>query len=107
MGILGSRKPKPTIAHPGAPQFYSYHQGPQYNGSGAGSLVFNPLFQLPGILFRGAGRLPRRQLNIFQGPLLNYSNAVPRTGYGGVPTGAIAFQPLMSVNPQVQQDESF
>jgi hypothetical protein len=107
MSIFGVRKPKPTIAHPGAPQFYSYHEGPTFHGSGAGKMVFNPLFQLPGILFRGAGRLPKRSFMVFQGPQLNYAQAVPNTGLGGVVTGSIALQPLLLANPQVQQSEVF
>jgi hypothetical protein len=87
------------ISHPGAPTLYSFHQGRLIN-NGAQTMAFNPLFQLPNIVFRGAGRVAG-SLNVMQYTQLNYNNSVPMSSFGGIQVGQIVGQPLLTQNPQL------
>lgn len=87
------------IASPSAPALYAYHMGEVYT-NGAMEMVFNPLFQLPGVLFRGSGRLAG-SLNCYQPNQVQYNNSVPTNSYGGTQAGGIALQGLLDEIPSM------
>src|ERR1700722_16460129 len=85
---------KQHISHADAPALYSYHNGPEYEPQGATKSVFNMLFQLPTLSFRGAARRAGA-LNVFQAKQAAYNNSVPVSGLGGTQAGFIVQQPLV------------
>ena len=85
-------KKKIRILHPLAQEFYSYHLGPRYD-PGAQAETFNPHFQNPVYLFRGAGRVAGA-MRVFEHPQRWFHQ---QTGINGVPTqaGFLRSQPLL------------
>lgn len=74
-------------------QLYNYHIGPRFD-PGAQAEVFNPLFTLPVIFIRGAGRIAG-SLRVTQHPAVWFTQQSGINGLGGVVPGQIIFQPLI------------
>lgn len=79
--------------HPLASEFYSYHLGTRFD-PGAQAEAFNPHFQNPVYLFRGAGRVAG-SLRVFEPFPQRWFRQ--QTGIVGVPTqaGFLRSQPLL------------
>lgn len=94
---------KNRIAHPTLPNYFAIHKAPVYDDGGVGGLIVTSLQQLPGVIAFGTGKVPRNAgaRYISQGPLLNYSQAVPNAGIGGNISGSFALQGLLEENPQL------
>ena len=92
--MFGRFGKKPVlILHPVADELYQYHLGPRFD-PGAMAEVFNPLFQLPTIVYRGAGRVAGA-LMVTQHPQVWFTRQSGINGLGGVVPGQIQFQPLI------------
>jgi hypothetical protein len=92
--MFGRYGKKPVvIQHPVATDLYSYHLGPRFD-PGAQAEVFNPLFTLPIVLFRGAGRVAGGFM-VTQHPQVWFTQQSGINGLGGVVPGQINFQPLI------------
>lgn len=88
------------INHPDAPDFYSYHQGDILTG-GAETLALNRKFSDPLFVIRGAGVIPRQQLNELQPPQVVVSLVLPTHPYQGYPFGTLALQGLLDNEPDI------
>lgn len=58
------------------------------------SLVFQPPTTLPFVRVTGAGTPVQKQLRVCQGPQINFRQAVPLAGYGGISAGMLYGYPL-------------
>jgi hypothetical protein len=79
---------------------YSYHHGETLS-NGTEEFAFEYPFNLPSLLFRGAGRLAGT-LSIFPGPQSRYHYRVTQIGLGGLPAGFIYQQPLIEHEPEIE-----
>lgn len=81
------------IQHPLNHELYQYRLGPRFD-PGAMAEVFEPLFQLPHILFRGAGRIAGTMSKL-QPPQVWFTQQRGIVGLGGLQAGQVISQPLL------------
>lgn len=88
----------PRIVHPLNDELYQYRLGTRFD-PGAEAEVFEPLFQNPVIMFRGAGKVAG-SLSKLQHPQVYFNY---QTGINGIPTiaGQIIQQPLLNPDEPV------
>lgn len=86
-------KAQKRIQHPLNKELYQYRLGKRFD-PGAMAEAFDPLFTLPMILFRGAGRLAGA-LNVFSHPQVWFNQQQGIQGVGGLQAGFLVSQPLI------------
>jgi hypothetical protein len=82
-----------AIQHPLNDELYQYRLGNRFD-PGAEAEVFEPLFELPVIVFRGAGRVAG-SLMVTQHPQVWFNPQSGIVGLGGVQAGQLISQPLI------------
>lgn len=86
------------ILHPLAEELYHYILGIRFD-PGAQAEVFQPLFGLPLISFRGNARLAG-SLRVLQHPQVWFHRQVGIQGVGGLQAGQIISQPLIDLGSE-------
>lgn len=82
------------IQHPLNHQLYQYNAGVRFD-PGAPAEAFTPLFTLPPIVIRGAGRVPYGSIRPLQPPQIYFTPQVGVQGLGGIQAGQMLGQPLI------------
>ncbi len=90
---MWNRRRAQVIIHPANHQLYNYHLGPRFD-PGAQAEVFNPLFQLPLVSFRGRGRVAG-EFRVEQRPQVWFKQQNGVVGVGGFQAGQVILQPLI------------